>query len=285
MRVGLLALAAVIVLIVAPSPAVAGSYQVDFDFDTPWAGDYAPGWENTAYRHGTAPTGKMMEQVAGGLAGSSALRLIADSTPQDWMWWAAVNPIDVNPIAMKKQYDPWVSVYYFDEGWATGANLQKTGQLFAVPSWVNPYISGSEDWTDVQFGARFNQAPPADNYYYVAAGESSPGWQDTGVSRQNGGWVQLKMQLSSADGKIHFFIDGTEVGQSYRDDYEDLLGPGLYIMFDDPLGAWDENPSVVYDNFSYGSNFVPLPGAAGLGLVGLLGLGLARRIRRRRRMA
>jgi hypothetical protein len=276
-RSGLLAGA---VMLGLASSAMAGYYQ-KHDFDVAWAGDYAPGWENTAYRHGPAPVGKMMEYVAGGRGGTGGMRLIADSTPESWMWWAAVNPTGVNSDAMKKQYDPWVSAWYYDPGWESASDLHAAGQLFAVPSWVNPYIPPGEDWTDIQFGARMNQAPPADNYYYVAAGEASPGWVDTTKDRANGAWVQLKMQLSSADGKVHFYLNGTEVGASYRDDYVDLgTEIGLYTMFTSPLSAWvDNKPSTIWDDFEFGSS-IPLPSAAWSGMALLAGIGLVRRARR-----
>jgi hypothetical protein len=272
-----LLIAAAAVLAVA-MPSWAGTYHVTFDFETSWAGDYAPGWENTSYRHGPPPVGKMMEQVSGGFTGNG-MKLIADSVPETWMWWAAVNPIDVDAEAMRKVYDPWISVRYYDEG-STIAD-DPAGQLFAVPSWTNLYLeSGTEDWTDVQFGARFTAE---DNYYFVACGENNPGWVDTGVVRPSSSpaWHQLKMQLSSADGKIHFSIDGTEVGTSWRSDYEDLgTEIGLYTMFNDPLSGWDPKPSTTWDDFEYGSSYVPEP-VTMLGV--MLGIGgLAGYVRRRR---
>jgi len=250
--------------------SVAGAdFKVTFDFETGWSGDYAPGWENSAYRHGQAPVGKMMQQTTLAHSGSYGMQLIADSVPQPWMWWAAVNPVDVSPYAMQKQFDPWVSVWYYD------LSEDVPGQIYAVPSWVNLYITGSEDWTDVQFGGRFNVT---DHYYYVAAGENSLGWQDTSVARSQG-WHQLKMQLSSVDGRIHFYLDGVEVGTSYRNDYTDLGSEiGLYTMFQAPLSSWVEKPYTIWDDFEYGSK-VPVPGAVLLGVLGLSVAGV--RLRRR----
>jgi len=267
---------ALVIAVFGMAQAEAG-YHVAFDFESGWTGDYAPGWENSAYRHGEAPVGKMMQQVSTAYSGSYGMKLIADSTPESWMWWAAVSPIDVSAVAMQKQYDPWISVRYYDEGSSPTAD-DPAGQLYAVPSWVNPYINGSEDWTDIQFGARFNVE---DNYYHVAVGEGHPGWQNTGVARTVG-WHQLKMQLSSADGYVRFYVDGALVGQSYRNDYSDL-GPetGLYTMFNDPLSAWATKPYTIWDDFEFGSTFVPAPGAV---LLGSVGIGLVGWFRRRKRL-
>ncbi|MEW6262177.1 MAG: hypothetical protein AB1641_03785 [Thermodesulfobacteriota bacterium] len=236
-------------------------------FENPWSGDYAPGWVNAAYRHGEAPVGKMMEQNHTSHTGTWGLKLYADSTPQSWMWWAAVEVENLPHNALDKQYNPYVSVWYYDET-ATG----RAGQVYAVPDWVNPYIDGSEDWTDVQFGGRFNVT---DNYYYVAAGENSPGWQNTGVGRSIG-WHNLKFQLLDSDGRIHFYLDGVEVGSSYRDDYTNLgTAIGLYTMFQPPLSDWGcYKPYTLWDDFEVGSA-VPIPGAIwllGSGLLGLVGL-------------
>jgi hypothetical protein len=266
--------AMIVLLALAVTPTMAG-YHRSFDFNSSWSSDYAPGWENTSYRHGVAPVGKMMEQVAGGIGGSGAVKLIADSAPRSTDFWAIVNPIDVNNDAMRKEYDPWISASYFDEGWESGSQHQ-AGQIYAVPSWVNPYITPGEDWTDVQFGGRRNAGP---NYYFVAAGESSPGWVNTTVARPTGGWTQLKMQLSSTDGKIHFYINGTDVGTSYRNDYVDLADPALATMFTAPLSNWTTKPYAVWDNYEYGSTYVPLPSAALSGLALLASLGLSRRLR------
>lgn len=39
-------------------PVQAATYEVTYDFNTAWAGDYTPGWENTAYRHGPSRWGR-----------------------------------------------------------------------------------------------------------------------------------------------------------------------------------------------------------------------------------
>ena len=236
-------------------------------FETAWTGDYAPGWENSGYRHGEPPVGKMMQQTSIAYSGSYGLKLIADSVPQSWMWWAAVNPQSLPHHALDKQYNPYISAWYYDELGDTRA-----GQLFAVPDWVNPYLKGGEDWTDVQFGGR----PWAEeDYYYVAVGQNHPGWQNTGVAR-TAGWHNLKFQLSAIDGRIHFYIDGNLVGSSYRNDYTNLGATmGLYTMFDDPLSGWGDNkPYTIWDDFEVGST-IPEPGTfllLGFGLLGLAGL-------------
>jgi hypothetical protein len=292
---------AIVGLCLAIGSRARAAVQATFDFDDSWSADYTPGWENLSYRHGLPPVGKMMEYTAGGRNGTGGMKLIADSTPESWMWWAGVGVMNVNPAAMQKEHAPWISVWLYDEGFDTTANaLQKAGQMLCVPSWVNPYISGSEDWTDVQFGAVEYKDPPSDNYYYVAVGEGHPGWQDTTVGRVEDGWVQLKMQLSSTAGEgITFSLRTNEnhlfqvVGTSYRTDYVDLgTEIGLYTRFTTPLDDWGtDKPAILWDDYSFGSNFdgpafVPEP--ASIIIWGLLGAGcaggaMARRRRRRAR--
>jgi hypothetical protein len=261
------------------SVSFAASYRVADDFNSSWTGDYAPGWKNTAYRHGEAPVGKMMQQV--NVGGEDALKLIAASTPQSWMWWAAVSPEFVDSAKMTKEYDPYLKVKYYDTGLEEG-DLHAVGQLAAVPSWTNLYLeNGTEDWTDTQLGARVGES----EYYHVAAGQGHPGWQSTGVDRPSNepSWREFKMQLLNSDGRIHYYIDGVEVGTSFRNDYADLTGAYLMIQFTDPLSGWGENsrPYVILDDFEAGSNYVPEPLtiAAVFGGVSALG-GYVRRRRR-----
>ncbi|HYW80067.1 MAG TPA: hypothetical protein VE890_10850 [Thermoguttaceae bacterium] len=251
-----------------------------FDFDDAWGADYAPGWENSAYRHGDPPIGKMMQHTTIAHSGGGGMKLVADSTPESWMWWAYTNVKNVNPEAMKKQYDPYISVWYYDQGDSGGRDA--AGQMFAVPSWVNPYIAGDEDWTDVQFGARDNVGAE-DLYYYVAVGENHPGWVPTTVARplsDDPQWVNLKMQLDSTDGYIHFYIDDVEVGQSYRSDYLDLgTEVGLGTRFAAPLANWGEDkPYSIWDEYTIGSTYqgkmlIPEPASvivwSTLGLLGI----------------
>jgi hypothetical protein len=240
-------------------------------FENPWAGDYAPGWVNSAYRHGAPPVGKMMQQTTTSHSGSFGLQLTADSVPESWMWWAAVEVESLPLWAMAKQYNPYVSVWYYDK-----LGNESAGQVYAVPEWVNLYIGGTEDWTDVQYGGRFGANN--DNYYHVTAGENNPGWQDTGVARTKD-WHNLMFQLDSTDGYIHFYLDGTGVGLSTRNDYTDLgTAIGLYTMFTPPLSEFGDNkPFTIWDDFEVGSQAqAPVPEPAtmlllGSGLAGLVG--------------
>jgi len=243
--------------------AGAGNYHVKYDFETAWSGPYAPGWANEGYRHGDAPIGKMTQVDVSGIGGSGyGAKVYADSVPADWMWWADVYA-ETNPLAMKTEYNPWLSVKMYDEGSTPGGD-EAAGQLVTVPSWVNEYCGpgNDEDWTDVQFGARFTSE---DDYYYVACGEGNPGWVDTTVARPTTtpAWVTLKMQLSSADGRIHFYVDGVDKGTSHRNDYDDLGNLLLSVNFADPLSGWSPKPYVIWDDAEFGSDAQ----AAGNGLV------------------
>lgn len=142
-----------IMLLAATMPIASATVLFSDGFETPWSTDYAPGWVNAGYRHGEAPVGQMMQQTTFAHSGSYGMKLIAQSVPQSWMWWAAVEVESLPAYAMRKEYDPWVSVWYYDDD----VNAQRAGQLYAVPDWVNLYLeNNTEDWTDIQFGARFN---------------------------------------------------------------------------------------------------------------------------------
>jgi len=224
------------------------------DFETCWSGDYADGWIITPYRHGDSPPATMA-QTATAHNGSYGLEL--SSLVDVSSWWAAVQVESLSHWALATEYDPYVSVWYYD-------NMSTTheGQVYAVPDW-----QVDEDWTDVQLGGR----PWGDDvYYYTWADLPHPPWQDSEVERTEG-WHNLMFQLSSADNKIHFYIDGIEVGTSTRDDYTNLgTSNGLYTMGYGP-------GFTIWDDFEVGSSApIPEPSSMlllGAGLVGLFGLG------------
>lgn len=255
-------------------PVLSTNTHVLYDFETSWAGDYAAGWNDASAAVGEAPRSVMMEFGYFGYQGGSAMRVIATAAPDDSAFSAEVIPVGYDETAMAKEYNPWVKVMYYDEGFNSessySSTLHRAGQMFATPD--SSAITGS---TDVQFGGGVSLG---DDYYYANAESSgSANIASTGVARANG-WQELTMQLSSVDGKIHFYIEGAEVGATSRDDYESLVGFGLSTMFTPSLDSWPHNkPSTVWDNYEFGSSYVPEPMT-----LSLLGLGSLVVLRRKR---
>ncbi len=240
------------------------AYVFSDGFEAPWTGEYYAPWTIEGYRHGEEPVA-IMKQTNIYHSGSYGLQLEMKSVPQTWMWWGCINA-NVPAHAMLKQYDPYMSVWFYDE-YTAPDGWKKGGQLYAVPS----LVKGDDDWTDVQFGARaletINQ-----NYYYTNADIPHPPWQDTGVPRNNA-WHHLKFQLSSVDGYIRFYLDDVYMGRSTRNDYIDLGSAILGVFFDAPLSNWATMPYAIFDDYEVGST-VPLPGALWLLGSGLAGLAL-----------
>ena len=89
-------------------------------------------------------------------------------------------------------------------------------------------------------------------------------------------------QLSDADGRIHYFLDGVEVGASYRNDYTNLgTAVGLYTMFQPPLSDWgSDKPYTIWDDFEVGYTPIPEPASILLLSLGMLAFGILRRKQR-----
>ena len=254
----------------------ASGYLVTDDFETAWAGDYASGWVNVNYAHGDASTPKMTQYAAVTANGHAVtpvsgsdfmgLQIIAVGDPVgSTEWWGGVVPEFVNNAhQLDRQYNPWVSVSFYDCGVAL-----PSPQLAAVPNTDDP-----NDWTDIQLGQRWNRA---DNYWYSEAmnKNSDGGWIKTSVARSVG-WHELSFTLDTS-GYITYSIDGTSIGTTIYNTYMDLAAPWLMTQFQD--GVFGITTEVYFDNFQSGSDYVvPEPGA-----LSLVGLGLVGLVRRRRR--
>lgn len=214
-----LGLAPAFVVSVLLASAASAAPFLTFGFETAWSGDYAPGWENTAYRHGTAPVAQMMQQSSVAHTGAAGVKLIAGDPLG--LFWVGVNPTGIPSTYLDRQYNPYFSAWYFEENKSAVA-----GQIFAVPD--SP-INDDDDWTDVQFGGR-RQPSAGSNFNFIAAeANGSQSWVDTNQVR-TGGWHHLTLQLSSADGKIYFTLDGAAVGSTTRSDYTNLGVVGLLSL-------------------------------------------------------
>jgi hypothetical protein len=264
----LITVCAVSVLLILISNSYA-NYSMTDGFETSWTGNYAPGWENITYRHGDASTPKMTQYdtiEANGytitpFSGSYFMGLQVTSAGDpvsSTNWWGGVEPAFINADALDRQYSPWVSVSFYDYG----ASLPAP-QLAAVPG-----TGDASDWTDIQFGQRWNRA---DNYWYAECMNSPSEWVETSVTRSVG-WHELKLSQNT-EGYITYSIDGTDVGTT-TNAYLDLAGPWLMIQFDyNAFGS-----EVYFDNFQAGST-IPAPGAI---LLGSIGVGLVGWLKRRR---
>ena len=276
-----LGIMSIVMLAMAGMASAAGTYGVTHDFETSWSTDWAPGWEYAKYRHGDAPIAKMRQVDLSPYdrTGNGAEIYMAEA---DWHWWGNVKISNIPNGALDAQYDPWVSVDMYDPGYTDGKDV--IGQLYTVPSWVV-----DDDYTDVQFGGR-PEADPEGSYYYTWADRPHPGWQKVAsVTRpdadydKKGVWRNFKIQLLSSDNKMHYYLDGVEVGVSTRDDYLDLGSLQFHVRFrGSTLSDWPVNkpPSVVIDNFQYGS---AVPEPLTMLAVGSAVVGLGGYIRRRRR--
>ena len=264
--------AAVAVCLAVAGTAGATGYTVGDGFETAWTGDYASGWVNVVYRHGTASSPSMTQYstvTANGhtitpASGSyfMGLKVTAAGDPvASTNWWGAVVPTFVAGDALARQYSPWVSVSFYDYGVAL-----PSPQLAVVPDSGDP-----ADWTDIQFGQRWNRT---DHYWFAECMNSPSAWIETSVARSVG-WHELKLAQNTA-GYVTYYIDGTALGTT-TNAYLDLGSPDLMTQFaDGEFGASE----VYFDNFQAGST-VPEPVTmAGL----MLGIGcLARYVRNRKR--
>jgi len=238
------------------------AYFVTDGFETGWAGTHADNYENLGYKFGSPSPSTQMTQTTDYVhTGSYAAKLEVTSAgvSPGANWWGAVSrTFDHN--AMKKEYNPWVSVWYYD----AVASALPSGYLSVIPNTPVPYMS---ERADIQIGTRWGQIS---KYWHVSGNGlvDPPTWVQTSIDRTEG-WHEFKLVMSSAGG-AEYFIDGTSVGFSPRTDYLDIeyISLGSFYLDDYPSDS-----AVYYDDLSFGSDYIPEPTTMilfGLSIVGLV---------------
>ncbi len=260
---------AIVTMVLTMGGATFASYSFFDGFETAWAGSYADGWQNIDYRWGTASSSVMTQysnvtttngHTITPMSGSyfMGVKVTAAGDPEtSTNWWGGAVPM-IQSAATSREYSPWVSVSFYDDG-----ALLPVPQLSLVPDTGNP-----DDWTDIQYGIRWSQA----NHYWFGEAMNYPSiWVETSVDRTVG-WHQLKLSQDIA-GYITYSIDGTVLGTT-TNAYLDLGGTWLQTQFSD--GVFGES-EVYFDNFEFGSS-IPEPAT-----IMMLGLGALSLIRIKRR--
>ncbi len=252
------------------SPVMA--YLVTDGFETGWTGDYADNYENLTYKYAPSLSAstKMTQTTDYVHSGSYATKLEV-TTPGGHAngsnWWGGVSR-SFDHHAMKVEYNPWVSIWYYDKPEAGSAF--PAGYLGVIPNTSVPF--GSER-ADIQLGAAYGKT---EKYWHVSGNGpiDPPTWVQTDIDRTEG-WHEFKINMLNTGG-ASYFIDGTAVGDSPRTDYIDLE----YILLGTLHTIGDSTYSTVYyDDVSFGSDYIPEPTT--MILLGLSIFGLVSRKRKK----
>ncbi len=246
------------------------AYLVIDGFETNWSGTHADNYTNMSYKYtpSQSPATKMTQTTDYVHSGSYATKLQITSTgqyPGASFWGAVLRSFNHN--AMKKEYNPWVSVWYYDKP-ASGSAFP-AGYLSVIPNTPVPF---ADERADIQLGTLWNRS----DYYYHTTGNTPPTRPyggSTGVARSEG-WHQFKVALTEAGG-ADYFVDGTKVASSHRSDYLGVGYIGLGSFCPDNDGT---SSTVYYDDLSFGSDYIPEP----MSMI-LLGLGILGLVSRKRR--